>query len=45
MEMARQEDYDHDVVNETGEIERTARRIHEIILEEKAANPDRRTRV
>ena len=45
LELARQEDYDHVVVNETGEIERTARRIHEIILEEKAANPDRRTRV
>ena len=45
LELARQEDYDHVVVNETGQIERTARRIHEIIVEEKAANPDRRTRV
>ena len=45
LELARQEDYDHVVVNETGQIERTARRIHEIILDEKAANPDRRTRV
>ena len=45
IELARQEDYDHVVVNETGQIERTARRIHEIILAEKAANPDRRTRV
>ncbi|HEX4896847.1 MAG TPA: guanylate kinase [Candidatus Limnocylindrales bacterium] len=45
LELARQADYDHVVVNETGQIERTARRIHEIILAEKAANPDRRTRV
>jgi len=45
LELARQSDYDHVVVNETGQIERTARRIHEIILDEKAANPDRRTRV
>ena len=45
LELARQEDYDHVVVNETGQIERTARRIHEIILAEKAANPDHRTRI
>ncbi|MBF8290201.1 MAG: Guanylate kinase [Chloroflexi bacterium] len=45
LELARQDDYDHVVVNETGQIERTARRIHDIILAEKAANPDRRTRV
>jgi guanylate kinase len=45
LELARQADYDHVIVNETGQIERTARRIHEIILAEKAANPDRRTRV
>lgn len=45
LELARQEDYDHVVVNETGGIDRTARRIHEIIVEEKAAHPDRRTRV
>jgi guanylate kinase len=45
LELARQEDYDHVVVNETGQIERTARRIHEIIVEAKAAHPDRRTRV
>jgi len=44
LELARQSDYDHVVVNETGQIERTARRIHEVILAEKAANPDRRTR-
>ncbi len=45
LELARQKDYDHVVVNETGQIARTARRIHEIILDEKAAHPDRRTRV
>lgn len=45
VELARQEDYDHVVVNETGGIARTARRIHEIILAEKSAHPDRRTRV
>ncbi len=45
LELARQEDYDYVVLNETGQLERTAQRIHEIIMAEKAANPDRRTRV
>ncbi len=45
LEIARQEDYDHVVVNETDEIGRTAARIQEIIAVEKAANPDRRTRI
>ena len=45
LELARQEDYDHVVRNETGEVERTAAHIDEIIRAEKAANPDRRTRV
>ena len=45
LELARQEDYDHVVVNETGQIERTAARIQEIVAAEKAANPDRRTRI
>lgn len=45
LELARQDDYDHVVVNETGQIQRTAQRIHEIITSEKAADPDRRTRV
>ena len=45
LEIARQDDYDHVVVNETGQIGRTAARIHEIIQAEKAAHPDRRTRV
>ncbi len=43
LELARQDDYDHVVVNETGQIARTAARIHEIILLEKAAHPTRRT--
>jgi guanylate kinase len=43
LELARQDDYDHVVVNETGQIARTAVRIHEIILLEKAAHPHRRT--
>jgi guanylate kinase len=45
LELARQEDYDHVVRNETGQVERTAARIDEIIRAEKAAHPDRRTRV
>jgi guanylate kinase len=45
LELARQEDYDHVVPNETGEVARTAARIDEIIRAEKAAHPDRRTRV
>jgi guanylate kinase len=45
LELARQEDYDHVVPNETGEVARTAARVDEIIRAEKAAHPDRRTRV
>ena len=45
LELARQEDYDHVVRNETGEVARTAARIDEIIRAEKSAHPDRRTRV
>lgn len=45
LELARQEDYDHVVVNETGQIDRTARQIREIVAAEKAAHPDRRTAV
>jgi guanylate kinase len=45
LEIARQDDYDHVVVNETGEIDRTAARIKEIVATEKAAHPDRRTRI
>ena len=45
LELARQKDYDYVVVNETGEVGRTAARVDEIIRAEKAAHPDRRTRV
>jgi guanylate kinase len=45
IELARADDYDHVVVNETGQIGRTAARIDEIIRAAKAAHPDRRTRV
>jgi guanylate kinase len=45
LELARQKDYDHVVLNETGEVERTAARVDAIIQAEKAAHPDRRTRV
>jgi len=45
IELARQKDYDYVVVNETGQVERTAARVDEIIRAESAANPDRRTRV
>ncbi|NJD27940.1 MAG: guanylate kinase [Chloroflexi bacterium] len=45
LELSRQKDYDHVVLNETGQVERTAARIDAIIRAEKAAHPDRRTRV
>ena len=45
LELARQDDYDHVVPNETGQVDRTAARIDEIIRAERAAHPDRRTRV
>ena len=45
IELARQEDYDYVVTNETGQIERTAERIDEIIAEEHRAHPDRRVEV
>ena len=45
IELARAGDYDHVVVNETGQVERTAARIDEIIAAEKAASPARRVRV
>jgi guanylate kinase len=45
LELARQEDYDYVVRNETGQVDRTAARVDEIIRAEKAAHPDRRTRV
>ena len=45
LEIAKQKDYDKVVVNETGQVERTATHVDEIIRAEKAAHPDRRTRV
>lgn len=45
LELARQEDYDYVVVNETGEVDRTAARVDEIIRHEKAVHADQRTRV
>jgi len=42
LELARQDDYDYVVVNETGEVEPTAARIDEIIAAEHRDHPDRR---
>ena len=42
LELARQDDYDYVVVNETGQIDRTAERIDEIVAVERARHPDRR---
>ncbi len=45
IEMARQGDYDHVVVNETGEVERTAATVAAIIEEERDRHPERRVAV
>ena len=45
IELARQEDYDYVVTNETGQVERTAERIDEIIADEHLTHPDRRVEV
>ena len=45
IELARQDDYDYVVTNETGQVERTAERIDEIIADEHARHPDRRVEV
>jgi guanylate kinase len=45
LELARQDDYDCVIPNETGQVERTAARVDEVIRAEKASHPDRRTRV
>ena len=45
LELARQDDYDYVVTNETGQVDRTAGRIEEIIAEEHRREPDRRVRV
>jgi len=44
-ELARQGDYDYIVVNETGQVDRTAARIAEIIAAEHRAHPERRVTV
>jgi guanylate kinase len=45
IELARQDDYDYVVTNETGEVERTAERIDEIIADEHRRHPERQVRV
>jgi guanylate kinase len=45
IEIARQGDYDHVVVNETGKAEQTADRIESIIAAERSAHAGRRVRV
>jgi guanylate kinase len=45
IELARQGDYDQVVVNETGEVDRTAAEIEAIIAQEKRRNADRRIRI
>ena len=45
IEIARQDDYDYVVTNETGQVERTAERIDEIIAAEHRKHPERRVRV
>ena len=45
LELSRADDYDYVVLNDTGQVAKTAARIDEIIRAEKAAHPDRRTRV
>jgi len=45
IELARQDDYDYIVVNETGQVDRTAARIEEIVAAEHRADPERRVSV
>jgi guanylate kinase len=45
IELARQEDYDHVVVNETGQVDRTAETIDAIIAETHRLHPTRRVRL
>ena len=45
IELARQDDYDYVVTNETGQVERTAERIDQIIADEHRLHPDRRVEV
>jgi guanylate kinase len=45
VELARQKDYDHIVVNETGQVERTAEEVERIIAAEHSIHPSRRVRI
>ena len=45
IELARQDDYDYVVVNETGQVERTAERIEGILADERRRHASRRVRV
>jgi guanylate kinase len=45
IELARQDDYDYVVVNETGQVGHTAERIERIIADERVRHADRRVRV
>lgn len=45
IELSRQQDYDYVVVNETGQVERTAARIEEIVAEERRRRRLRRVRL
>lgn len=45
IELARQDDYDYVVVNETGQVTRTAESIERIIADERRQHADRRVRV
>ncbi len=45
LELARQDDYDHVVTNETGQVEQTAAAIDAILAEEHRRHPRRRVRV
>ena len=45
IELARQDDYDYVVVNDTGQVQRTAARIDEIIAAERHFHPNRRVAV
>ena len=45
LELARQHDYDYVVTNETGQVDRTADSIEQIIADEHQREPDRRVRV
>ena len=45
IELARAGDFDHVVVNETGQVERTAAEIEAVVAQEKRRNADRRVKI